>query len=186
MSKFEQLRCKLPRNEIRCSSHGSSVAWLTTGRHQLGVLPAEMRTPRHPPPTSGCLTDVPRRTPHCSTAALASAALAIPASASATTVISSGVGEVNLGPSVIPNAATHWTVTWSYNGAAYVSDNLGAPSVQIQVENGPDPANADPIDPDIEPSGINGSGKITYCPNFCNDQGRQPSPWQILARSFSL
>jgi hypothetical protein len=100
---------------------------------------------------------------------------ALTATASATT-ITSGAGEVNLGPIVIPNVANHWTVTWTYNGSADVSQSIGPPvvSVQIIVENGPDPANADPIDPatgtntDIEPTGsISDHGRIVYCSNAC-------------------
>jgi hypothetical protein len=93
----------------------------------------------------------------------------------------SGVGEVNLGPIAIPNAATHWTVTWSYNGSDDVSQSISPPvvDVQIDVENGPDPANADSIDPpnidpaskgypEVEPSGsVSGHGRIVYCSNAC-------------------
>lgn len=117
--------------------------------------------------------------------ALGLAVLAPAGVASATNPITSGVGEVNLGPIVMPDAATHWTVTWSYKGSGYVSSNLGAPSVQIQAMDNPNPANGDYVGPDEEPSGINGSGKILYCSNACNtNQGQNESNgkyWLIVS-----
>ena len=66
-----------------------------------------------------------------------SLAVLVPAGmASATTMITSGVGEVNLGPIVIPNTARHWTVTWSYNASTDVGQSLGPPYIDAQLFSG--------------------------------------------------
>lgn len=109
-------------------------------------------------------------------------AVLVPAGvASARSTITTGVGEVNLGPIVIPNTAKHWTVTWSYNGRADVSQSVGGQvvAVQIDVETGYDPANGgtslDPTNldpasqayPEAEPTAVSAHGQLRYCSNAC-------------------
>lgn len=116
-------------------------------------------------------------------AALAfSLAFLVPASvASGTVATTTGVGEVNLGPIVIPNTAKQWTVTWSYNGRADVSQSVGGQvvAVQIDVETGYDPAKggtsldptnldpASPAYPEAEPTAVSAHGQLRYCSNAC-------------------
>jgi hypothetical protein len=134
-------------------------------------------------------------------AALAiSLAVLVPAGvASATTATRSGVGEVNLGPIVIPNNAIHWNVIFTYNGTADIPQSIGSPVVyaQIGVEDGPDPANAGPVDPtNVDPANksfpeaptpgsVKGFGQLRFCSNACEASFSMSTPttryWLIMS-----
>jgi hypothetical protein len=70
---------------------------------------------------------------HLAALALGLAALVPACVASFTNAITSGAGEVSLGPIVVPNAATRCTVTWTYNGGDDVSQSISSPVVDVHT-----------------------------------------------------